>query len=167
MGDTALLAVVVAALAVIVNAAVSIGLHIRRARFEEALATKKLDYDAALAERKLRLDLFDKRYAIFDAARTFLGKALTGTVEMKDEQAFVSGTLDASFLLNDELATYLDEILRRVLDLPFKLNDLQNEQATDQERKAAAEAYGADRKWLREQYKVVVTKFRPFLHVDG
>jgi hypothetical protein len=56
MGDTAFWAVVVAALAVVVNAVVSIFLHFRRVKFEEALATKKLDYDEALAKRKLRLE---------------------------------------------------------------------------------------------------------------
>jgi hypothetical protein len=43
MGDTALLAVIVAAIAVVVNAGVSIFLHFRRAGFEEALATRKFD----------------------------------------------------------------------------------------------------------------------------
>jgi len=56
MGDTAFLAVMVAAIAVIVNAAISIILHFRRASFEEALATKKFDFDVSLAERKATLD---------------------------------------------------------------------------------------------------------------
>ena len=54
--DTALLAVLVAALAVIVNALISILLHFRRAAFEEDLAEKKFGYDMRLAERKLVLD---------------------------------------------------------------------------------------------------------------
>ena len=56
MGNTAFLAVVVAAIAVIVNAAISIFLHYRRASFEEALATKKFNLDVSLAERKATLD---------------------------------------------------------------------------------------------------------------
>jgi hypothetical protein len=56
MRDTALWAVVVAALAVLVNASVSIFLHFRRAGFEEALATRKFDYDVSLAKRKAALD---------------------------------------------------------------------------------------------------------------
>ena len=54
--DTALLAVLVAALAVIVNAFISLILHFRRASFEENLAEKKFGYDMQLAERKLILD---------------------------------------------------------------------------------------------------------------
>jgi hypothetical protein len=56
MGDTTLWAVVVAAAAVVVNATVSIFLHFRRAGFEEALATKKFDYDVSLTKRKAALD---------------------------------------------------------------------------------------------------------------
>jgi hypothetical protein len=56
MGDTTLWAVVVAAAAVVVNATVSIFLHFRRAGFEEALATRKFDYDVSLTKRKAALD---------------------------------------------------------------------------------------------------------------
>jgi hypothetical protein len=56
MRDTAFLAVVVAATAVIVNAGMSIFLHFRRASFEEGLARRKFDYDVSLAERKAGLD---------------------------------------------------------------------------------------------------------------
>jgi hypothetical protein len=54
--DTALGAVIVAAVAVAVNAGTSIWLHFRRAAFEEALANRKFSYDVALAERKAALD---------------------------------------------------------------------------------------------------------------
>lgn len=56
-GDVAVWTVIVAATAVFVNAATSIFLHIRRARFDAQLAKRKFDLDLALAERKVSLDL--------------------------------------------------------------------------------------------------------------
>ena len=160
------MAVIVAAIAVIVNAGVSIFLHLRRAGFEEKLATKKLDYDAALAERKLRLDLFDKRFAVFNAARTFLGRAVAlGKVELADEEAFMIGTLGASFLLNDDLGRYLEEMQRRAGEQSFHQSELENAQ-TDEERNKVKAKYLAERNWLREQANVLATKFKPFLQLD-
>jgi|HubBroStandDraft_6_1064221.scaffolds.fasta_scaffold58291_3 hypothetical protein len=62
MGDTAVWAVVVAAIAVIANAFVSIFLHFRRANFEEDLAKRKFDYDVTLAERKATLEYLSAYY---------------------------------------------------------------------------------------------------------
>jgi hypothetical protein len=57
MRDTALWAVIVAAIAVVVNAGVSIFLHFTRARFEQVLAERKaaLDYQSAQYQRRLQL----------------------------------------------------------------------------------------------------------------
>jgi hypothetical protein len=190
MGDTGVSgAVLVAAIAVIVNAGVSIGLHIRRGIFEEALAAKKLDYDAAIAQRKLRLDLFDKRFAIFNAARTFLGRAIAlGKVEGADEHAFMIGTLGALFLLNDDLGSYLEEMQRRVQNQSFLLSEFEHVDATvfidktfrpagvqseledaqaDEKRNAAKAKYLAERNWLLQQSDVLVEKFKPFLKLDS
>jgi hypothetical protein len=56
MGSATFWAVLVAALAVVVNAVLSIVLHVRRPRFEEGLAKQKFAYDVSLAERKATLD---------------------------------------------------------------------------------------------------------------
>ena len=56
-GETAVWAVVVAAVAVFVNAGVSVLLHFRRATFEERLATEKFHSDVALAKQKIALDI--------------------------------------------------------------------------------------------------------------
>jgi hypothetical protein len=166
MGDAGVSwAVVVAAIAVIVNAAVSIGLHVRRSRFDEALATKKLDYDAALAQRKLRFDLFDKRFAVFDATRNFIGRALfLDKVEIEDDNAFLIATSGASFLFNDELGSYLKEVQRRAAEVQFVRSEREDAE-TEEESASARAKFVAERKWLREQAAVLEEKFKPFLEL--
>jgi hypothetical protein len=89
--DTALWAVVVAAVAVVVNASVSIFLHLRRAAFDKGLAekkfdydvelaTKKFDYDAALAERKATLDYLSANY---QRKQRIAGEILTAFYEVQ------------------------------------------------------------------------------------
>jgi hypothetical protein len=119
-----------------------------------------------IAKEKLRLDLFDKRFAVFDAARKFVGRALVARgVEIEDQNAFLVGVAGASFLLNDDLSKYLDEILRRAIDLPFLHDELANA-PTDDARNGLEARYLAERKWFREQTSALETKFKPFLQMD-
>jgi hypothetical protein len=111
-----------------------------------------------IALAKLRLDLFDKRFAVFDATRKFIGRGLvTGGAEIEDQNAFLMGVSGASFLLNDELSKYLDEILQRIVDMPFLQNELANA-PSEEERKALQAKYLAERKWLREQTRALEAK---------
>jgi hypothetical protein len=80
MGDTAFLAVMVAAIAVIVNAATSIFLHFRRASFEEALAAKKFDFDVSLAERKATFDYLSAHH---QRKQKVAGEILTAFYEVQ------------------------------------------------------------------------------------
>lgn len=61
--------------------------------------------------RKLQHDLYDRRYAVFQAVRRFLNEASVRKI-VSDEtvRSFVLGTSDATFLFDDKLAAYLTEI---------------------------------------------------------
>jgi hypothetical protein len=122
-----------------------------------------------IAKEKLRLDLFDKRFAMFDATREFIGKALGRSLEDEDLNTFLVRTSGASFLLNDELTNYLDEIRRRVIDLPFLRDEISDAQRVGnlEEEKEAQVKYRDTRRWFREQTRVVEGKFKPLLQLDG
>jgi hypothetical protein len=119
-----------------------------------------------MAQAKLRLDLFDKRFAIFDAARNFLGRALfLGKVEIEDDNAFLIATSGALFLLNDELGNYLKEVQTRAAAVRFVQSELEDAN-TEEERTAAQTKFVAERRWLREQAAVLEVKFKPFLELE-
>lgn len=118
------------------------------------------------AKKKLRLDHYDKRFAVFSAARIFLGKAIAlGKVEMSDEQDYVLGTVGATFLFKDrKLREYLEELHRRVVELAFLRDELGDIDA-EEERKIAGDKFVDERRWLREQYAELETRFRPHLQL--
>ncbi len=61
---------------------------------------------------------FDRRYAIFDAARTFLIKLLqSANVSHQEIYTFIRKTSDTVFLLNDDLVTYFEDWEKRALRL--------------------------------------------------
>jgi hypothetical protein len=89
-----------------------------------------------VARNKLRLDHYDKSFAVFDAARTFLGHAFTiSEVTIGQQNEFLAATSSAQFIFDDpKVSKYLDDLLKRVLELPFKREDL-HAATNDAERK--------------------------------
>ena len=71
-----------------------------------------------IARVKLQHDLYDRRFAVFQAARKLLADVLTHA-RTSDEQirAYVIGTSDAVFLLDNETSAYLEKIRSAVLRL--------------------------------------------------
>jgi len=62
------------------------------------------------AQKKLKLDLFEKRFTVYDAARTFIASVMTsGKAKEEEMYKFLSGAREAKWLLNDDIATYFDE----------------------------------------------------------
>jgi hypothetical protein len=78
----------------------------------------------ALAQNKLKLDLYDKRYAVYENIR----KVLATLVREGAENALVGyrlvhefdiGTADASFLFDDEIVVYISTTRKDLVDLSF------------------------------------------------
>lgn len=69
-----------------------------------------------IARAKLQHDLYERRYAVFDAVRTFLDEVIRSRVVSSETfQTFVLKTGDAEFLFDDELAAYLKEVREHAL----------------------------------------------------
>lgn len=116
------------------------------------------------AQKKLKLDLFDKRFAVYDAARSFILSVMTsGKAQPEEMYKFVAGTRGARWLLNDEIATYFDEQIRRnavhLQELDADLQDL----PVGDERTRNVKRQREIKEWLIDQFKTLDEKFSPFL----
>jgi hypothetical protein len=71
-----------------------------------------------LEREKFKLDLFDKRFAVFSVAREFL-RFITQTakIEMKDLSEYLGNTQDAAFLFNEKIADHLTSLYKKAVDL--------------------------------------------------
>jgi hypothetical protein len=118
-----------------------------------------------LARVRLQHDLYDRRFAVFEAARKLLADVLAQS-NATDEQirSYVIGTAEARFLVNDDISKYLNEIRTRASRLrainatmsPLPVGDQRTALAQEEERIFA---------WM-EQVDVLVDKFRPFLTLE-
>jgi hypothetical protein len=112
--------------------------------------------------QKLKLDLFDRRYRIFEEVGRLLGIVFpSGSVELSDIEAFSTRTVGAKFLFGAEIARYLLEIsdyARDVEILNFQMRDpLGAERIKNIEEKRKA------MEWLKAQFDGSAEKFKPYL----
>jgi hypothetical protein len=123
---------------------------------------------ASLTRIKLQHDLYDRRFAIFNAARRFLSIiARDARVNSDGLREFSLGTADAVFLTNRTIAAYLEEIRRRAIEVQILSAELEGE-PVGPERSGLVQKRSEHLRWLRDQLEKddLVERFRPLLTLD-
>lgn len=118
-------------------------------------------------QNKLKHDLFERRFSVYDAARTLLSSIMTSG-KAKDEELFkfLSGTREAKWLLDANVAEYLDKELYHkgcgLQCLASKLEGLPD----GEERNSNVHKEAEIKKWFFKQHEVLDEKFSPFLKLE-
>jgi hypothetical protein len=116
-----------------------------------------------VADNKLRLDLFDRRYKVYDATRKFLAMILReGKFSQSELFEFDAGTSNAEFLFQADVVAHLAEIRKRALHLRTAQTLLEPLPVGD-ERSRCAQAEHDDLLWLTDQITAITTTFAPYL----
>jgi hypothetical protein len=119
-----------------------------------------------IARSKLRHDLFDRRFAVFEAARTLLrGIMRDGNASMTELGAYIVGVIDAPFLLDESTSDYLMEIRRRTIKLQSLKSAYASDAPVDDRKQVVQKAYD-EMNWLVAQLDVLPGKFKPFLTLE-
>lgn len=68
--------------------------------------------------QKLKIELFEKRYAIYEAVREYMGAIVRKRYPTEKEQKqFLVETKGASFLFDDEIMKFIEEVWQRSIDM--------------------------------------------------
>ncbi len=117
-----------------------------------------------LSREKFKLDLFEKRFAVFAEARTFLTHILHNpslrTLEPLWEYRAAIG--EASFLFDDDLTRYLEEIYKQGLKLHTD-GETMEPLPTGPERTRLANELQQNRTWLTDQLPELRIRFTPYM----
>jgi hypothetical protein len=115
---------------------------------------------------KLKLELFDRRYRIYEAAQTLIGRVLAlGKASHEQTFEFLSQVKGAKFMFNEKVQRYLeDDLYRKAERLLALSSDFESLDGTD-ERKANLEKQREVKDWFKEQYENLDTWFSPYLHL--
>lgn len=118
------------------------------------------------ARTKLRADLFDKRWAIYQAMMEMLSAIVThARVTEDDKRGFLKGTRGTLFLFDKVADAYRKEVWRNAVKLEaavFMLDSPPNEH----ERLAAVKAKYDVSIWASDQLDAINEKFRRFMAVE-
>ena len=124
-----------------------------------------------IAAAKLNLDLYDRRFSVFEAARNLILSVLQNGVGFsKDINAFHLGIADAGFLLNDDIEKYLDQLSKKVWQLTILLEKktyLEQTNADDDARVKAADQMATAFTAIQSELPTLVAKFKPFLKLGN
>ncbi|WP_374309270.1 hypothetical protein [Dongia sp.] len=115
---------------------------------------------------KLKGDLFDRRFAVFDSVRKFLSEIMReGDVPDKALWEYRAGIADAPFLLDDQLCEHFDVIWKRSIDLRATMRNLSS-QAQGADRTKLSHDMASDLEWFGNQLTALVDEFKPFLKLQ-
>lgn len=120
----------------------------------------------SLAQDRLRHDLYDRRYKVFEGARKFLAEIMRdGNCTYEQIFEFTRCTGDAVFLLDGRLVAYFEEMRTRAFDV-IKAEIVAIQQPPHPERSAAIDRKYVQITWFVEQFPILVLKFKPFLQLE-
>ena len=120
-----------------------------------------------LAQNKLKFDLFDRRFQVYEAARNLLASIMTSGKAQDDEvMKFRIATREARWLLSQDVADYLDKQLHhKALDLQCLASELKGV-GVGETRTKNVYAQADIKTWCMAQYDVLDQKFSPFLQLQ-
>lgn len=111
-----------------------------------------------IAEANLRLALFEKRYAVYQATLAFLRTVLGDCgASLQPHIEFGALTIDAEFLFDEDLMGYLRSINARAAHAAGI------SRSSDEERARRAAELSADLQWLADQALELPVRFRPYM----
>lgn len=119
-----------------------------------------------LAQNKLKLDLFDRRFSVYKAASMLLTSIMTsGKAQDEDVFRYKVATLEAKWLLSSEVAEYLDkQLYEKAVDL--QTIHAEQEGLAGEARTNNLRDQRVLKEWLAAQYGVLDKHFAPFLRLQ-
>lgn len=115
---------------------------------------------------RLKHELFDRRYALFEKITSFIAEILVqGKVPANAETRFLRETKTAIFLFGKEIQEFIEEIYRKGADLHALEAMLENLQGDERVRNAAKQREIKD--WFSTQLNGCAARFSRFLSFGG
>lgn len=116
------------------------------------------------ANDKVRLDLFDRRLAVYQAVRDVIGAVTRSAVVSQEEQLeFLRRTQSARWLFGSEIEVYLTEMWHKIVDLDLHRSMIYDGGAEGEERQKHVMGKAETLKWFVAQRNVLDQKCSSYL----
>ncbi len=116
------------------------------------------------AHDKLRLDLFEKRYAVYSELRSVLATTLQqGTISYEEVMTFYRNFRGAEFLFGDEIEKYLEQIKDSLIKVSYLVEQISGDQNLPNREAQINEAYQIKASLEKELMSTARSKFKKYL----
>jgi hypothetical protein len=121
-----------------------------------------------IATAKLNLDLYEKRFAVFNAARNFHAEfTVEGKMTRDMLDHFIFGTSEAVFLFEGEVKAFLDHLRDETFSLRHLAVSLKSAADNDERRGEIADKMAQIETELMGSYPKLVALFKPYLKLGN
>ena len=119
------------------------------------------------AQNKLKLDLFDKRLAVYEGVTSFVARILiSGKVSDDELGRFLSITKNAKWLFSDEVANYLhSEIYKKAKEIQKYEAELKGVPVSGR-RTALKQEQDDAKTWIGDQFSVIDQRFKKYMKIS-
>ena len=116
-----------------------------------------------LAREKFKLELFEKRFAIFAATRKLLSIILTeANLTLAQLFEYRAAVAEAAFLFDSDITNYLDEIDKKALRFHFTNDRIRQQPAVENYQQFVDENFQL-LTWLTDELSQLKGRFAPYL----
>jgi len=123
------------------------------------------------ARYRLRLDLYNKRFNMFNSTKSLLGKIVSmGDVTNEELSDFHRSTAEAIFLFKQDIPDYLGELDKQGSTLQRFEKRIKSSDFSiigDKEREEILDKRGEIFSWFTEQFEVCQQKFGEYLNFEN
>lgn len=123
---------------------------------------------SVIAQNKLKFDLFEKRFAVYDTARDLLRSATTSE-QLTEEMLSIyrAGTREARWLCDKRVDDYLNKTLYAQSFLLLHLSDdLNRLELSDPKRPSTLRQLADAQSWFHQQQEILDDLFAQYLEVQ-
>ena len=125
------------------------------------------EQQAELAAVRLRHDLYERCFLVFECARDLIFHAEANRdMKMEHYLEYVRGTLNAAFLVDETSLDYLEELRKQATRLHFLNGEFQRLEIGE-ERSKRNEEIEKVMNWFGEQYPILIDRFKPLLKLTA
>jgi hypothetical protein len=118
-----------------------------------------------LARMRMKHDLYDRRYRIFQASRLFIAEVCQqGSATYDQVLSHHRDTGDAIFLLNRKVVGYLSDLEKHGRRLAFLRRVIENDHNPN--RDATIDEKAEILQWFTEQFDPLIKQLKPFLQLE-
>jgi hypothetical protein len=121
-----------------------------------------------IATAKLNLDLYDRRFKVFEAARDLVTHVMReAQVGLGDIRSFNFGVADATFLFDTDVESYLATLRKKAIALRTKVEQLRGMDEPGERRNRLADQIAELEMDFSAEYERIVEIFKPYLKLGN